>query len=446
MESTPNLTLRRALRLQPGQSLALVGAGGKSSALFQLGQAFERALLTTSTHLGAEQARLASSHLVWPLEEGRLAQALEAGGSCLVTGPLETQSGKWSGLPFEALSRLRGLCRAENLPLLIEADGARGKPLKAPAEHEPALPAFVDAVVVCAGLSGLNQPLSEAVVHRAGRFQALTGLGAGETIHPPALLRALTDPQGGQKALPGPPARRLLLLNQADDENLQAAGCALAGQALRVFDAAVVAALRNKTVYAAHERVAAVVLAAGAGKRFGGPKQLLPLEGVPLVRRAAQTALQAGFAPVLVISGAYTPQIRAALEGLAAQVLDCPAWQEGQAAALRTGVLAAQAAGVGAALFLLADQPFVTPSLLRALREHHARRLDAVTAPYVFEQRATPTLFDAVTFEALLALRGDMGGRGIFDRFAPRYLPWYDRCLLLDVDTPEAWQKAQAAL
>ena len=62
-------------------------------------------------------------------------------------------------------------------------------------------------------------------------------------------------------------------------------------------------------------------------------------------------------------------------------------------------------------------------------------------APYVFDQRANPVLFDQVTFLDLLALQGDTGGRAIFSKFSPRYLNWYDRKLLLDVDTPDDYEK-----
>ena len=96
---------------------------------------------------------------------------------------------------------------------------------------------------------------------------------------------------------------------------------------------------------------------------------------------------------------------------------------------------------IGGAIFLLADQPQVSVEILRALVERHSQDLPAVLAPYVFDQRANPVLFDRVTFQDLLTLRGDTGGRAIFSKFSPRYLNWYDRKLLLDVDTPEDYQK-----
>jgi len=93
--------------------------------------------------------------------------------------------------------------------------------------------------------------------------------------------------------------------------------------------------------------------------------------------------------------------------------------------------------GEGAAIFLLADQPQVTPMVLRALVEQHSAELAPIVAPLVAGQRANPVLFDRVTFPDLMALTGDVGGRAIFSKYSPTYLPWHDESLLVDVDTPD---------
>ncbi len=92
---------------------------------------------------------------------------------------------------------------------------------------------------------------------------------------------------------------------------------------------------------------------------------------------------------------------------------------------------------IGAAVFLLADQPQVPATVLRALVEHHATSLSPVVAPQVAGQRANPVLFDRLTFPALASLSGDVGGRAVFSKFPPTYLPWNDESLLVDVDTPD---------
>jgi CTP:molybdopterin cytidylyltransferase MocA len=89
----------------------------------------------------------------------------------------------------------------------------------------------------------------------------------------------------------------------------------------------------------------------------------------------------------------------------------------------------------------LVDQPQITASVLRALVEKHAEELPPILAPMVQDQRANPVLFDRAAFPDLLTLKGDVGGRGIFHKHHVEYLPWHDDRLLLDVDTPEMYQR-----
>ena len=100
--------------------------------------------------------------------------------------------------------------------------------------------------------------------------------------------------------------------------------------------------------------------------------------------------------------------------------------------------------GVGGAIFLLVDQPQITSSILQALSEKHAEGLYPIVAPMVMDRRANPVLFDRRTFNDLLTLEGDTGGRAIFHKHKVEYLPWHDDRLLLDVDTPEHYQRLLA--
>ena len=466
------MNLARALRAGRAVRLALVGAGGKTTALFQLAHELATppgaepgtVLVTTTTHLGTWQAQAADHHFI--LESAAEVDALRANlpaGVLLCTGPVEQGAGpgRLPGPDPEALAALLQLAEAHGLALLVEADGARGLPLKAPAAHEPAIPAWVEQVVVVAGLSGLGQPLALEVVHRPERFAALAGLAEGQTITPAALAAVLAHPEGGLKGIPQG-ARRSLLLSQADTELLQAQGgglaasCLRAGHLLGAFHGVVVAgfqpgsgeaeASRELFIHAAHEPAAGILLAAGGAQRFGQPwkqvplKQLLPWGEEPLVRHAAGVALQAGLNPVIVVVGAHAGPVRQALEGLAVQIVENAAWQAGQSGSVRAGV-AALPAEVGAAVFLLADQPYVSAPLVQALVELHSGSLAPLVAPMVGGQRSNPVLFDRDTFGDLLALEGDQGGRALFSRYPVQWLPWHDVNLLLDIDTLEDYQR-----
>jgi molybdenum cofactor cytidylyltransferase len=173
--------------------------------------------------------------------------------------------------------------------------------------------------------------------------------------------------------------------------------------------------------------------------RYGQPKQLLRWRGVPFVRAVAQNTLSAGLDTV-VVTGAHAPEVQAVLGDLPLTVVMNPNWQTGQSSSIRAG-LEALSRSVGAAVFLQADKPQVQPPLLRALLETYFSQGDAILAPMVDGERTSPVLFDRETFEDLLGLEGDVGGRGIFSRHRLSYLPWNDRSLLIDVDQPQDYER-----
>lgn len=434
--------LSQALRIDPGQVIAFTGAGGKTSALFACARELAPALVTSSTHLGVWQAELADRHFIWetgaPMPD--FEPAIGAGVS-LVTGSADAQTGRLRGLNEQQLESLRQVAGYHDLPLLIEADGSRMKPLKAPGPGEPVIPPFVDGVVVVAGLSGLGSRLDDEHVHRPVLFAGLSGLGLDEAIDVPALARVLGHPAGGLKNIPAS-ARRSLLLNQADTPLRQSWANRLASQLLPVYDDIVISRLNDAMpqVYASWENVGAVILSGGAASYDGTPKQLLSCQGRSFVRIVAETSLAAGLAPVLVVTGAYDDEVRTSLHDLPVQLVHNPQWQLGQSSSWRAGLVGLPKK-IGAAIFLAADQPQVSVELLRAMVERHRQDLPAVVAPYVFDQRSMPFLFDRVTFAVLATITGDAGGRAVFHRYSPRYLNWSDRRLLLNVDTPGDYQK-----
>jgi molybdenum cofactor cytidylyltransferase len=130
-------------------------------------------------------------------------------------------------------------------------------------------------------------------------------------------------------------------------------------------------------------------------------------------------------------------------------VVQNEAWKSGQGSSIKAGISALTPGpspkmgegNIGGAIFLLVDQPQMTTSILRALVAKHAEGLYPIVAPIVIDRRANPVLFDRVTFPDLMKLEGDVGGRAIFHNYRVEYLPWHDDHLLLDVDTPEMYQR-----
>ena len=193
-------------------------------------------------------------------------------------------------------------------------------------------------------------------------------------------------------------------------------------------------------------QVSAIILAAGASTRMGRPKQLVPIDGVPMIRRTAETVLRAGIEDVVVVVGAVAAPVAVALAGLPVLVVLNADWRLGLSSSVQAGVRTL-GAGTRAALLVLADQPRLRPDTLQAIVARYRATGASIVAPYVQGKRGNPVLFDRSLFGELLAVRGDQGGKALLlrHREAVERVAVNDDGILADVDTPEDLAKASSA-
>src|SRR5512134_991946 len=165
------MRLRDALRIQRGDVVAFVGAGGKTSALFRLAGELRaegwRVLATTTTRLAWDEAQRAplAVRLTPRVTPAAIREWLNEHGFVLLYQREDHEQRKVHGLHPDMIA---GLVDSVNSDvLLIEADGSRRLPLKAPYDHEPVIPPDTTLVVPVAGLDVLGQPLDEEHVYNA---------------------------------------------------------------------------------------------------------------------------------------------------------------------------------------------------------------------------------------------------------------------------------------
>lgn len=433
------MNLGEALRVKRNGRVAFVGAGGKTTGLFQLARALESpVVVTNSVHLGAWQAGLADHHLVISRPEDVERFSGQVEGVTLITGA-PGENDRLQGLDLDTLEAVHDMANRLGFPVLVEADGSRRKPLKAPGEHEPVIPGWINMVVVVAGLTALDQPLSASVVHRAERFAELCRMKTGDVITDFQIGWLLIHPLGGLRNIPTA-SRRVALLNQADEPAQAESGFRIAKIIQHIFDSVLITSLAKQKIWRRIEPTAGIILAGGRSSRFGQPKMLLDWHGKPLVRHVVECALWVGLDPVILVTGAVDQPLRESLSGLQVEFVHNPAWEVGQSTSVRAGV-GALAQNIGSAIFLLADQPLVPPELLSELIDRHEQTQAAVVAPRVAGRRANPILFDRETFPRLLNLEGDAGGRTILQQYPVEYVDWADERLLFDIDTPEDYAR-----
>jgi molybdenum cofactor cytidylyltransferase len=183
------------------------------------------------------------------------------------------------------------------------------------------------------------------------------------------------------------------------------------------------------------------VLAAGASRRLGVPKQLLKWrEGCSLVRQTAQRLCAARVRRSAVIVGASAAQVVESLAGLDVDVVSSEDYQEGMAASIRAAAAWASQRAAEALLLCVCDQPSLgTPHLDSLLAAWSAD--GCLSASYYAEKCAVPAVFPARYFAELQRLRGDRGAASILAAASPVALvEWPEG--ELDVDTPSDWARA----
>ena len=179
-----------------------------------------------------------------------------------------------------------------------------------------------------------------------------------------------------------------------------------------------------------------VVLAAGASTRFGSPKQLVRLNGRPLLHLAVSRAVEVAGQSVTVVLGANAAELAPLLRHTPAAIVINRDWAEGMGSSVRSGVARVPATADGVML-MLADQPAVTAEDLRRLLAAWHRQPQCIVAAHYAGTAGVPAIFPREDFVALCALRGDAGARALLKRGGERVIRVPLQSAAIDIDTPE---------
>ena len=208
--------------------VCLTGGGGKTTLLYALGEdaaeADNKVLCTTTVKMSRHGPM---TRLPTAFEDDPAALVLPSGGALFSArrsppGGAPDKVYGYSATEVDALAE-RGLASW----IFVEADGAAGRPIKAPAEHEPVIPTSTAIVIGVIGLSCLSQACTPELVFRTERFTAITGLALGSSITPEAVATLVLHPNGLFKNSPDTSVR-LLFCNQSELPGAVEAGNAIA--------------------------------------------------------------------------------------------------------------------------------------------------------------------------------------------------------------------------
>jgi molybdenum cofactor cytidylyltransferase len=459
-----NHTLRRAFSLQnSNEIIAIVGGGGKTSLMFALANSLPgRIVATTTTRIFAAQMKLAAATVFYTAESAgdaeffkSISAHLDEFGQCLVIGEVGERQEKAFGIPLTLPGKM--LAQPDVDFVLVEADGSRMRPIKAPADHEPVIPPNSTLVVPVVGMDALERPLSE-IAHRPEKVKELltvnpsTSSGqvgqllmVNEMLTPEAVARIVAHPLGGLKGVPEG-ARVVPLLNKVETEPRLAAAREIAQRLLtepRIERVVLGAMKTEKPVREVWRRVTAVVLAAGESKRMGQTKQLLPWGDTTVLGQVLQNLKASSVHDIVVVSGHEAEAVETVVQTEDVHAFRNTRYASGEMLSSLQTAVRHLPDNIDAVLVVLADQPLVWSAiidqLLTAFRQNNAD----IVAPVYDGQRGNPVLISRRFFNDLLALPPGSAPRDLLRRHRDEIhlVPIADKSVLIDLDDQETYQR-----
>lgn len=408
---------------------------------------------TTTTRIFTIQMKLAPAvcftgdeNGYFPVNDQRLAPLAELGtllsnhGHCLVVGRVEGE--KASGVGPEMPAQL--LARPDVDAVLVEADGSRMRPCKAPANHEPVIPAGATLLIPVVGIDALGQPLVVAA-HRPELVGALSGLALGDLMTVEALATLITHPAGGMKGLP-PKARMIPLINKVESSEKLDFARMMAGRILQEerVDRVVIGAMHEpRPVVEVHRRITAVVLAAGESERMGQTKQLLSWGHTTVLGQTLANLKASAINEILVVSGHDALAVEAIASNANVPTIHNPNYASGEMLSSLQLAVRDLPENRAAVLVVLADQPLVEPETIDQLLFAFWQGSGEIVAPAYQGQRGNPVLIGRQFFGELLKLPAGSAPRELLKRHpeAIRLVDVSTRSILVDLDSPSHYER-----
>jgi molybdenum cofactor cytidylyltransferase len=457
------LRLIKALRLSDSPKLALIGAGGKTTAMFRLAveilehrhktNQIPTVILYSPFRLLPINARLADLHLKAEEESDIPPLYRKPPPGIIALTEITNNHNQTKLKKSSIIDKIYALVEKYQLPFFLELDTSNQRTVKALLEYEENIPSWVDLTIIMAGLQAIGKPIDTKWVYKPDIVAELCKQPVGSIITENTLAKMLNHPKDNPTHFTGQP-RRICLLNQADNKQLLEVSKRISKNILAKYDAVISASLmpdlrksilipHQDEVKYVHEATAGIILAAGSANRMGALKQTLPINGIPSIKIVADTAINSGLSPVIVVTGAENSSVEQHISDMNVKIVFNPDWKNGMSTSVKTAINSLPPE-TGSAVFMLCDQPLISVSLITKIVETRSKTMAPIIAPYSDGVRGNPILFGRTTFKDLLIITGDIGGKAIFSKYPIQKITWEDPSSFFDMDTPEDYKKIKS--
>jgi molybdenum cofactor cytidylyltransferase len=441
------MKLQQAFDIVRGDVVALIGAGGKTSTLMNLGyelaEAGWRVMATTTTYMDADQLDLVPCSVQMRQGTSAISNALSENRFAFLYDSI--RSDRVYGPTTQTISRL--LDSVDSDVLLIEADKAAGMLLKAPTAGEPVIPPETSLVVPVTSLAVLDHNLDEAHVYNAKAIIERYGFPEGVRVKSPWVAQVMRDEELGLRGVPSK-ARVMALLNGTPEKGYLRGRARLIARLIlrsnRVHGVAIGSVRGAGAVYEVQRAIGAVVLAAGLSTRMGQHKVVLPWDGhKTIIEHIVEQLILARLDHIVVVTGHRATDVQRLATRQGAETVYNSRYQSGEMLSSLKAGLKAMPSHISAALVVLGDQPRIQPRVVNQVTMAYAESTHKIVAPSYQMRRGHPILIDRRLWPEILDLPDKASLRDVMNAHSEHigYVSVDTDSVLRDVDTPEDYRQ-----
>jgi probable selenium-dependent hydroxylase accessory protein YqeC/molybdenum cofactor cytidylyltransferase len=445
--------LYRRFNINPDKKelIALVGGGGKTTTMFRLAKELKRlnkrVLVTTTTAIYYPDNEEYDEIIVSDLQDLNIFKDMKIGSITVLGRDIIKDSSQQSKLKGVEKSFIDDVYKSGIFDfIIVEADGSKRKPIKAPADHEPVIPACSIKAIGVIGMDCFGKRIDDNCVHRPERLCSLTKKEIGNLIDEEVIIKLIANEIGLFKGVPKG-CEKYLMLNKVD--SLEREGYAkkvikLINESNFEINGLVVGSvIMDRFIdLSCKNKITGIILASGFSRRMNKEKLTLKVEGVPVVERVIKAAANSKIDDIILVY--QNEEVKKIGEKYGIKTIYNERAVFGQSEAVKLGVKFADSKSKGY-IFLVGDQPFITSNIINRLIHEFNIGEFPIIAPSYHGKRGNPIIFSSSLKDEIMKLEGDKGGRTIIENMKDnvKLVEINETAAAMDIDTEEEYKRIQ---
>ena len=424
------------ISLENQELISITGGGGKTTSMFRLARELlkydKKVLLTTTTAImKPDESKYERMYLTQDTDYKTI-QASSSG--ITVLGSKINKMNKLIGVEQQIIDEIFKSKKFDYI--IVEADGSKRKPIKAPASHEPVIPALTTKTIGIIGMDAVGQKIYEENVHRARLFSQVTNSKLGDRIDETTIYNLIVSPEGIFKNSPSE-SQNYIILNKSETKNRNLVSQKVKSKLVsnKINIKKIIIGSIGKEV-----KVTGIIMASGFSRRMKTDKLLLKLGDKMVLEKVIESCVKSSLDDIIVIYRKEEVKNIATEYNLKA-VLNENAI-EGQSASIKLGVnnIDKDTKGI---MFIVGDQPHLDPLTIDAIIDKFENNQEKIIIPIYDGNKGNPTIFPVSLKEQLNALKGDVGGKEVINSNLEQvdYVEIENHQAGVDMDTVEEYEK-----